>query len=517
MNGSRGAKGSVNDRLISMMYRHRYMEYMKKMRSYNKNDRTKVRDYLKNIRSFDIDNGARNLDDEDRTVLEETLSPLNNIELSPTPKMQNSTMENVSTKAQTLESKPILTPQDISMLVNLGHEVTSFDPEKEDYDFDNYDYYEVISTKTPIGIMPQEEIIDVDKEIAKREDEIVIFDEVTKFIDESKELLGKIKTEIAAIKGELDNQHTKEDIEHLEERYNALQEKIDKLKAQYLAMKEKYEFEDYGLLESIPLITAISDYRDKARLEELETLVDACKEEVDEVSSVLEEDEHSHALGNDIEAKEEDIVDRDASFKQTKENVIYLDDFEKQIMEEAMREQKIIAELWNHLSKIETEIVKKTEYVHQTGRMLASFLRITAGILTRPLTNYRLFGVMLGTGLINRGLTDLRASLTPKKIEKTRIKEKYQSIEQEIFKTQDAVTTTMKLIDDSLEQISDLKETFKTRFAPYAEYIPNYREVETMLNQLEKDLVAKKAEEKSMRETLNKQYDLNKQKVLRAS
>ncbi len=515
MNGSRGAKGSVNDRLISMMYRRRYMDQMKKRSSYNKDDRSKIKDYLSKLQTFDIDLGARDLDEEDKAVLEDTLRPLND-EAFP-PQKNASQARSIKDQAQDLEEKPILTSHDLSTLINLGKEVTAFDPSVEDVNFDDFNYYEVISTKTPVGMMPPDEVIAIDDEIAKREDEIVILDEVATFISDSKELLTEIKDEIDGIKDDLEEQHTKEDMAKLEERYKALQEKIDALKSRYLAMKEKYAFEDYDLLDSIPLITAISDYRDKARLDELETLVDVCKEEVDEIDGILEEDAKKESLKGDIDDKNVEITSRDEDFDKAKKQTIYLDDFEKQIMEEVIRQQKIIAELWNHLSKIETEIVKKTEYIYQTGRMLASFLRITAGILTTPLTNHRLFGVMLGTGLINRGLTELKASLVPEKVEKTQIKEKYQSIEREIFQTEDAISTTMRLIDDSLNEVGALKEIFQNRFAPYAEYIPNYKEVDAMLNQLEKDLKTKRNMEKEMRSELSKQYEINKQKVLRAS
>ena len=75
----------------------------------------------------------------------------------------------------------------------------------------------------------------------------------------------------------------------------------------------------------------------------------------------------------------------------------------------------------------------------------------------------------------------------------------------------------MKLIDDSLKQITEIREDFKNRFSPYAAYIPDYSKVEKMMDELEKNLRKKKEHEVEMRKTLDKQYEKNKQRVLRAS
>ena len=261
----------------------------------------------------------------------------------------------------------------------------------------------------------------------------------------------------------------------------------------------------------------IDDYRDKARLEELEGLVDACKQEVEEIDGLVVEEERRRVVGAAIEDKEEEIETRDTAFKGTKKKTIYLDDLEKQIADEASRQQKLVAEIDAHLDKVETEVVTTTRYIYNTGQMFASFLRITAGILTAPFSNRSLFGIMLGSGLINRGIRDLRASLTPREVEQTEIKERYQSIEREILSTKDVVGTTLKIIDDSIEQLDDLQKDFKLKFEPYAEYIPEYRKVEQMIEKLQKKLKDKKQKVNEMHQTLTKQYEKNKEKVLRAS
>lgn len=517
MNGNRGAKGSVNDRVISFLYRKRYLEYLKKRETYTAEERRKAEEYLKKIRTFDIDTDVSMLDNEDKKILAEAFSELsiNDIKINHSPKVEE--VKQVGQHASVIEDLPTISSNEMNDLNDMGNKVSEFDPMTEMYDFDKYDYYEVLTNNTGLGDVSDDEIIEVDEEITKREDEAIILEEVDEFIDDSKELLSEIKSEILSIKTEIEQQYTQEGITQLDERYIVLKDKLDELKKKYLTIKEKYDFEDYEILDSLTLIDAIEEYKTKAKLDELESLVDACKEEVEAISGVLIEDEKRVGVGEELEKKQEEIVNRDNAFADTKDKTIYLDELERTIQKEAEQQRKIIQELESKIAKVEHEVVKTTEYVYQSGRMFSSFLRIATGILTAPLSNTRLFGVMLGTHLINRGLNDLRTSLIPREVEKTEIRERYQSVEHEILHTKDEVGTTLKLIDNTLYQIDDLQKTFRLKFEPYASYIPEYHKVENMLTELQKKLQTKREQINNMDKTLDKQYEKNKQKVLKAS
>lgn len=517
MNGNRGAKGSVNDRIISLLYRRKYLEYLKKKESYTSEERKRAEDYLKKLQTFDIETSVSMLDEEDKKVLSDTFTDISLADIKPNPSSKVEKIKQIGEKSHEIENMQVISPTDINELIEMGGEVIEFDPMTEMYDFDTYDYYEVLTQKTGLSDIEDDEIIDVEKEIDKREDESIILEEVTTFIDESKELLSEIKFEINSIKSEIDEQKTQEQIAKLDERYICIQEKLNDLKRKYLVMKEKYNFDDYEILDNITLIETIEDYKSKAQLDELESLVDACKDEVEAIDGVLIEDRKSVGVGEEIVEKKEEIVERDIAFDNTKSKAIYLDELEKTIQTEAEQQRKIIQELEIKIAKVEHEVVKTTEYIYQSGRMFSSFLRIATGILTAPLSKTSLFGVMLGTHLINRGLKDLKNSLIPKEIEKTEVREKYQNVEREILNTKDEVGTTLKLLDDSLEQIDALQEIFKIRFEPYANYIPEYYNVKNMLVDLQKKLQIKKEQINTMDKTLDKQYEKNKQKVLKAS
>ena len=149
--------------------------------------------------------------------------------------------------------------------------------------------------------------------------------------------------------------------------------------------------------------------------------------------------------------------------------------------------------------------------------MFGSFLRIAAGILTVPFTGRQIFGTMLGTHLINRGLRQLRDSLNPEFVQTQEVRHRYQDIEREILNSKDYVKTTANLIDDSLYQIGELEEEFKLRFRQYTSLIPEYKEVEKKIESLKTSLAKKKEEVASMDKVLDRQYEENKVKVKRAA
>ena len=140
-------------------------------------------------------------------------------------------------------------------------------------------------------------------------------------------------------------------------------------------------------------------------------------------------------------------------------------------------------------------------------------MRIIGGILTKPLTNLNIFGMALGNHLVNRGLRDLRKSLIPTEVERIEFVDRYKDVEREIFNAKDAVRSTMLLIDDSLEHVRFLKENYNYNLKKYELYIPEYTKLESMLEDLEKKLLANKDLVNSMEKTLDSQYEKNKQRV----
>lgn len=577
MNGGRGAKGSINDRLINMMYKNRYKLEQNKKDSYTKEGKQKQKEYLKKMQTFDVSNDRNYLDEKDKKVVDQTLremvvpnpgvsedvpkmvervlkEPEQKVSSNPSLTDMKNTGEKTDTNAssfdikgkeisntpipftadyerkvasiksggEAIESNP--TPS-LTRIHELNDKMIEIDINSEVFDFDNYDYYEVTpakrgkaeDTSDDFTLQGTDEALDIDREIEKVEDEETILTELTTFIDDSQEVIAEIKVELESVRELVSQSETQGQIEGLEERYAAIRAKVDKLKAQYDVVKEKYNFEDFKILESIEMMAAIEDYQDKASLDELETMVDVCKSEIDQIDGILIEEQRSHAVAEEVEEQKREVVKRDQDFEKNRAGVIYLNDLEKKIAQEAREQAAIIADLERQLGDFTTTVETVRTTVYHTERLFGSFFRVAAGILTAPFSGNRIFGTMLGTHLINRGIRQLRDFMNPDVIEKTEIKHRYKDIEREILNSKDYVKTTANLIDDSLHQLDKFDAEFKLRFSAYSSLIPAYAEVERKIDSLKKSLKIKKEEVNVMSKDLDRQYEANKVKVKKAS
>lgn len=573
MNGGRGAKGSVNDRLINMMYKNRYKLAQRKKEGYTVEEKQKQKEYLKTIQHFDVTKNRSDLDEKDSQIVSEQLREvvlpkgvadediqeqmdallsndamvgqdnlrgitsadnssqieepsLEQLSNNPVPFKQSFKEQTSSIQKGGMAVENSANPS-ISSLHELSGKMIEVDINKEVFDFEHYDYYELLSSRRGKGtnaislddnaLQGSDTPLDIDREIEKVEDEETILKELTTFIEDSEEVIVEIKDDLEEVRELISQSETQAQIQQLEEKFAAIRARVDKLKAQYDVVKEKYDFEDFKILESIEMMAAIEDYHDKASLDELETMVDVCKEEIDQIDGILVEEKRSAAIAEEVEEQKRAVVKRDQDFQKNRAGVIYLDDLEKKIAREAREQAEIIADLERQLGNFTTTVETVRTTVYHTERLFGSFFRIAAGILTMPFNGRHVFGTMLGTHLINRGVRQLRDYMNPDVIEKTEIRHRYKDIEREILNSKDYVKTTANLIDDSLYQLDQFDAEFKLRFSAYSSLIPAYAEVERKIESLKKSLKMKKEEVKIMSKDLDRQYEANKVKVKKAS
>ena len=512
MNGGRGAKGSINDRLISMMYRNRYKKLQLKKEAYAKDAKLREKGYLKFVQTFDIADGTVDLDYEDQEIVIDALEGTQLI--SSTPRKGVRTLQSISSTASNMHYGGDDTS---NSLHELSDQMIAVDPLTETFDFDNYDYYEIISKRSKVASVDSEDIIDIEREITKVEDEITIVDELEKFISDSKILIDEIKVDIDSLRKDVQEKYTEEQMKEVQERYDKIKENVDKLKAQYDAISQKYDFEDFHLLENLTLIAAIDEYRDLATLDEVETLVSYCKDEIEQIDGIIVESERVVYAGEEVEQQKQTIKKREEDFQKNQSGVIYLDDLEKKIAFEASEQRELIADIEKKLLNFKTDVREVTDVVFHTERLFGSFLRIAAGILTAPFSGRNIFGTFLGVQLINRGVRDLRASLEPNYVRRTEIVHSYSSVETEILNSMDHVKDTARVIDDSIEQLDKFDEEFKEKFEEYSSLIPEYSNLEKQIAELKKKLAQKKVEVKTMQHDLSRQYEANKVKVKKAA
>ncbi len=524
MNGNRGAKGSINDRLISMMYRNRYKKWKLQHDSYRANPfkiyNEKTIDYLKTIRTFDYESNqdVSNLNLVDSLVVEDAFTPIKQVtEDIPLMVDKKNEISNVVEQSTNLEQKEQFSNNDAKNMHDLSEKIIEFDPKTEDYDFKHYDYYEVILNNTKVGTIEESEIIEPEKELNIHDNEIVVVDELTEFIDDSKEQLIEIKKEITEIKELINIAETQDEIEAIEFRMNRLQKEIAILKAKYEKIKDHYDLSEFIILDSITYMDAIGELKDEASIEQLEIMVDICKNEIEELDDIVEENKRGVEAKEEFTSKQQEIENRDKAFIKHTDRVMEVDKDYQQIINDTKSQMELLKHIREHLYDFEIEVIKTTKIVNRTQSLFGSFLRIATGILTRPFTGINLFGIALGTNLINRGLRGLREYLNPEieVIEENR--KKYCDMEEEILKGKNLVNNTKMLLSDSLWQLTQLEQEFQTTFANYTNVIPEYKQVLDQMHTLKNGLIEKERQLELQNHDLDRQYEANKIKLKKAS
>ncbi len=526
---SRGAKGSIRDRLISILFRKRYEKFRLQRKFYTKENIENKIQYIKTVKDFDIDK-INKLDDEDKKEIRKLdfvipVFPINEKKIDIyVPEVKDTKINiNEPVADRTEPSKEVQELHKLSEVIisnepvyELNGREIEVDPDTEIFDFDKYDYYEIQDIKKGIDIKnpPEQdkEVINIEVEETKAKDEKVIVEEIEKFIDDSLETLEEIKEEVKVIEDEVEKPYTIEQAEVLEKRSDNLRNKIDTLKKQYDTVKDKYNFEDFVILDSIEIMDAVDDYLDKAKLDNIEVMVNVCKNEINKIEGIVIEEDKSIKVATDIEEKKQEIKTRTIAFEKNKEETKKQETIEDRVSLELIEQRKILNEIKEKINKVEAVNIPQVR-ITGYGRMFASILKVAAGILTVPLTRKRIFGIALGASLINRGLRGLRQGLTVE--QKTDTTLKYEDLEREIINCKDKLEYTNLMLMDSIEQVDKLKKEFSDKFEKYVYLIPEYKDALNKLDNLKKSLEQKHIEIKTIDKDLDMQRKRNNERVRR--
>lgn len=461
MDGNRGAKGSIKDRLISLLYRLRYAKKIKKEDEYSIAKKEKQVEYLRKLVDLKENENIDILDYRE-------MGELDKIKFTATYKLNDGKF--------TLDKNGI---SEIELnLTDIEHKTGELD-----------------------------EKVEIKEEIKKTENEVIILKEVDTFINKSKDALEEINAEVESLKelSKEKNQDTKE----LEERYKKLREKVDKLKSQYDAVKEKYDLSEFSILESIKLIDNIKDYKNRASLNEMDMMIKVCKKEISKIESVTIEHEETKKVGSNIEEIKKDQTSIKVKFHKNKEDINKIKDISEDITDELKTQEQIIEDMYKEAAYFER--VTRTQYEYTGyGKMFSSLLKIAGGILTLPFTGSKIFGVALGNTMINRGLKSLNKGLELK--QKVVTDYKYTDIAHKISEVKDKVEYTNLIISDNLNEISKLKENFK-KYKEYNKVLPEYESMLEKVNKLEEKLKLQQEKIFNMDKKLEDQKEINNEKM----
>ena len=515
MDGNRGAKGSIKDRLISMLYRIRYAKKVKKEEEYEVAKKEKQVEYLQKLVRLEETENIDVLDHKDKQELDKIkftstyMLNENNFKIA-----KKGISDELSSNNFKIVKKGINGGSDeieVTYTNSLEQESTRSIKKGialENQEINILDIVDLNLSNIEYQTTELDTKVNLKEEIKKTKNEIVILDEVSKFVIKSKQLVNEISDEVESLKQETKNKN--QDTEELEKRYKKLREKVDKLKAQYDAVKEKYDLSEFSILESIKLIDNIKDYKNRASINEMDMMLKVCKKEITKIESVTIEYKETKKVGEEIEEikEEQDIVK--VKFNRSKEKVQDLRDLEQNITDELDYQEKVIDQMYKEASRIEKLTLEDFVYKGYKG-MLSSMLRIAGGVLTLPFSGSKIFGVTLGNAMINRGLKMMNKSLYPFE-RKTTVTYHYKDIASKINFVKDKIGYTNILIEDNLIEIKSLRENFE-KYKEYNKILPNYEEIMSKVDKMEINLKLQQEKISKMNKKLDEEKEINAKKI----
>ena len=494
MNGNRGAKGSINDRLISMLYRLRYKKKKQKEEDYTVSNKEKKIDYINKLNDFKETQNVNMLDEKDKSALSDVKFnvefDINNIQ----PQKETIKVESKNNVEYTTPINKTTTTKKVGYVEEKQENI--------EYKIININLRNIENKNTEL-----DELVNLKQEEKKTKEEVTIIKEIDKFIKDSKENLDEINNEVESIKLDLKE---KKDTKELEKRYNNLKIKIEKLKKQYDTIKEKYDLSEFAIIGGIKLIDNISDYKSIANLNEIETMVRVCKNEIEKIESITIIDEKSKSVSNEIENKKEKEDTIKIKFNKYKGTIKEANDIEEKIAFEIKGQEQIVNDMYKDAIYFEKRISKEIEYIGHR-KILSSILNIAGGIITLPFTGNHLFGIALGASMINKGLKEMNKKLETK--EKTVIKYDYKDISEKIFNMKDKIGYINLVLTDSLNEIKKLKNNFNNVFKDYEYILPDYYEMLDKINSLEDKLINQQKKINGVDKKLDEERELNRQKL----
>ncbi len=456
----RGAKGSIKDRLISLLYRLRYQDKKRKEEDYTIENKQRQKKYQQHLVDFKQTENIDILSNSEKKELEKVKF---NAKVSLGIKKHNQfKLDFVDIELQKQENKK-------SFLENK---------------------------------------LDLKKEIQKTDDEIVILKEVNSFVLDSIKNIDSIKEEVEELREESKEQN--KSTEDLEKKYKSLRDKINKLKLQYDSIINKYDLSEFKILESIKLIDSIEDYKSLATLNEIDMMLKVCKKEINKIESITIISKEEKTIEHNINNTKNNQSIVKIKFNKQKEKLQELDSIKNNIDQELQKQKEIIDEMYSKASYFDKKYNKIIEY-KKIGNLFPSFTRIAIGLLTLPLTGKSLFGIALGYTMINKGLKNINKSIIKK--EKIVVDYDYEDISDKIYEVKDKLEYTNLILTDSLNEIKKIKENIKNTCSKYDNILPEYKYVVNNINELENKILLQQQKMNKMNNKLEEENKINKQKL----
>lgn len=359
-----------------------------------------------------------------------------------------------------------------------------------------------------------------DKEEEKTFDEKLILDDITiktNTLDEIEKMIKKNYYEIQGIKYELEILEDKEKDEIITEEIEKLIDELEKLIRKFEKIKEAFYQNNFEEIYNHPnddsyINHLIEEYKTSFKnnnLQEATILqINQIEEYIELINEVINVENKKDDLNKTLNDKKYELGIRDDEFEKAKDEYSDIEKINNYI-ESFITEQDIILKDIEYKVNTAENITKKAEYKSELAINYTRLLTSTLLLATTNVLPFNRRGGLLKTGLMAASIIGLASAVRIRtKESKVITNVSFTDYETELRSSMITIDDMTSMINNAMLDIKFLREDFIKEFSEYTNAIPEYTELITKLDTIEKDLTVKqeiaKEYDKKVKDTVNK-------------
>lgn len=364
----------------------------------------------------------------------------------------------------------------------------------------------------PITVMSKKEASKLQNRISqktkeKKQEEIII-KKTDSIINKAYEEINFIVNEITKLESSINKEYSTEKLKDFEKRLIGFQGKIEKLERQYDILLNNVDFINFDELNDEKLLDVIAYY--KFIIDTNEQLYDLsveCKKSLDKIEEINILRRKKQNINEMFAYKKKALEMRDEDYYQHQKRVKKLDKISEEVKRNIEKQNEFTKSLINKIEESEERFKDEINLkgLNKIGNRLFLFSLLIYA------SKYNNYGFLLGTLLLNNGITGMRNNMFNNQIKKTFLE--YKELNKQLYSQIGELNYITDMIKDSLSNVEKLKEEFKSRFGEYSDVLPEYNSTYKKINIVIEQLKEKEKQIQEAEKKIEKQYEKNKVKI----
>jgi len=345
----------------------------------------------------------------------------------------------------------------------------------------------VVKEKEKTNISSSKKLDDIDIENA-------IISTLEKTLKKDYYELNNIKLELKAIEKKEKDEQTLEEINELLKQLQELIKKFERIKKDFY--NKNYDKIDIVNLNDPYINDLISDYKDSIKNNNLGIIgllpIKEIEEYIQIINNIILIENKSYNINNQVEDKKEELEIAEKELDKYESRYLSREKVATYIKNFSQEQDKIIKRI-ESLVEQKDNIIKTAEYkteivINYSKLMTSTLLMASAAII--PNTKV---GNLIKIGLIAAAVTNM-AKTVRVTTKEAKVTTKITSIDysSDIKSSLTDINDMETMITNSLKDIKYMKQEFRKDFEQYKNIMPEYFEMITKLDSIEKELLVRK-------------------------